>query len=158
MLLTTFLTIAWLVSFIFWVIPKRLSFLDHLILWFSCSFVMVSLRTVVSLNLGWVEISEDKEIFLTYIIRRSFIDPMLLLILANIIVQSKKAIWKIGSFISFLIVFIVLEYSLVQFDVIQLKKFNYMYVTGMFILFILFLLTLVYLLRRGGSSHEDYNI
>lgn len=158
MTLTIFVSLAWLISTIFWSMSKRLTFLEHLILWFSCSFVIVSVRTIFILNLGWMEASEDKELFLTYLIRRSFIDPMLLLILSNLTFKAKKAKEKILFGIGILCTFILLEYTLIQMDVIRFVKFNYLYLTGMYLFFILFSLFISYLLQRGGNSNEDYNL
>jgi hypothetical protein len=158
MILTTYVSIGWLIAGLFWWMPKRLTFLEHLILWFSCSFVIVSLRTIFTLNLGWIEVEESKQLFLTYLFRRSFIDPMLLLILANLILRAKGVMWKLLAVISILMTYILLEYGLVQLNVIQFVKFNYLYFAGMYLFFILFSLLIVYLLQRGGSSHEDFNI
>lgn len=99
MILTLFIVIARIITSIFWVQTKQLSLIDYLILWFINSIVIVSVRTILSLNMGWIEYSEEYALSLTYLLRRSFIDPMLLLIVVNVLAdQSKSKMWKIIIF------------------------------------------------------------
>lgn len=158
MILTVFIVIAWIITSIFWVQTKRLSLIDYLILWFINSIVIVSVRTLLSLNMGWVELSEGYAMSLTYLLRRSFIDPMFLLIAVNVLAdETKRKMWKVIIVIAILGALNLLEYVMVKVGVLKFIHFNYFAVIGMYIFFLLINQLVGYFLRRGGS-YEDYRI
>lgn len=157
MILTSFIFLAWGISFWYLMLPRTLSFIDILIFWFVNSIVMVCTLTILMLNLGWITYSEKTEMFLTFLLTRSFIDPMLLLIYASIVSHTKNLVKKFGTSIGIFLTFIVMEYFLVKLDVITFVKFNYLYVSLMFAFFLLVAYILVRILRKG-EHYEDYSI
>lgn len=157
MILTMFITFAWLISMYFLIQSKQLSLVDYFILWFANSVAIVSITTIISLNLGWLHFSEDKELFLTHLVKRSFIDPMLLLISANLVIKASKKYYRLLNAIAFLILFLILEYCMVRLHVVTFIKFNYFYIAVMYSVILAFSHLVVFLLHRGGS-HENYSI
>lgn len=155
MILNVFISIAMLLTGLFWAMNKKLSFLDNMILWCTNSFIIVSVRTIFSLNFEWIIFSHKPELFITHLLRRSYIDPILLLIYANLISFPQKSIVRFWYSLGFLFIFLLLEYSLVQLNVITFKKFNYLYDAAMSGFFLLVTYVLTKLLHHGDAYENN---
>jgi hypothetical protein len=151
MILATFFIIAWMISACYWMLPKHFSFIDVLILWFLNSIAIVSLHTILSLNWYWISISENIELFLSFLLIRSIIDPMLLLIFENIFYHTLKAVWKTFTAIGILTLFLVIEFLSVRLHIVTFITFNYFYAGLMYVLFLVFSHLIAHFLRYGGT-------
>lgn len=157
MILTLYLIIAWGITLSFLLIPKKLTFIDCLILWFVNSMVIVCSMTILTLNFEWLHYSLDKQLALTFLLSRSFIHPMLLLIYAMLVSQVRSVYGKMVAFIGILLAMLLLEVSLVQFGVIIFIKFNYFFTSILYVVFLFISYLLTKILHRGGS-YEDYRL
>lgn len=157
MTLATFIVLAWMISACFWMLPKHFSFADHMILWFANSMVIISFHTILTMGLGRISNSEDNALFVAFLLERSFIEPMLLLIFENIAADVRKAVWKACAAVGILAGFLVLKYLSVRLQLIAFVKFNYVYTAVMYGLILSFSHLVAYLLRRGGT-HADHRI
>ncbi|MEH7304445.1 hypothetical protein [Neobacillus drentensis] len=122
-----FFLLAWLVGSLLAVIQKKLTFAENTLV-----FLVV---LIVSINYSWIVIEELKLIKLTkssleytgYLLNRSVITPILVLVFVNLLLWSKTMMMKITLIISVVILMIGLSSLSNFFGIIDYKHWNYWY-------------------------------
>lgn len=104
--------ITWLVIIIFSLIPKKLTELEMVILFFVNTIFELSVFTILHVNLKWLIVSQTVEKSFADLVIRLLMIPFIFLITTNILLYSWKFLnWIIVAIIisSFLLLQILLE-------------------------------------------------
>lgn len=120
-----FFFLAWLVMGIFIVIHKELSIVEN-------TFIFLIVLIVI-INVSWISIEEMKMINLTknsinytaYLINRSIILPLLLILQLNILLKSKTIITKVLTIITSLMIILGLSVLSNYFQITNYLKWNF---------------------------------
>jgi hypothetical protein len=106
--------ITWIVMIILSLIPKKLSELDMIFLYFVNTIFELSIFTILHVNLKWIIVNHSVEKSLADLVFRLFMIPFVFIITSNILLYS----WK---FLKWIIVFgIILCFLLVGLLIRQL--------------------------------------
>lgn len=96
MTLGLFVLIAWVMIIIFFLIPKSLDWKENMIMFFSLSIIIISLSTVLDLNLKLIQTSKKVEMFVPVWLFRNIIIPLIFIVFLNLFNFSKNKLKKIG--------------------------------------------------------------
>jgi hypothetical protein len=141
----TFFLLAWLIIAIFIVMQKKLSISEN-------TFVFLFMLIVV-INVSWISIEELKLIHLTkrgiaytaFLLDRSVIIPMVVLIQLNILERSNTFTKKIFTIVTAVIVMLGLSFLSNYFTITIYTKWNY----GYDVIYYFFLLLLALFLFKS---------
>jgi hypothetical protein len=119
--------LAWLVTGIFVVLHKELSIVEN-------TFVFL-ISLIVIINFSWIIIEEVKLIhhtkisinYVAYLLERSIVIPMLLLVQLNIIIRSNGLAKRILIILCTLIIMLGVSYISTSFNILVYKKWNFLY-------------------------------
>jgi hypothetical protein len=122
-----FFFLAWLIIGIFFIIRKELSIVENTLIF------LISL--IVIINVSWISTEEMKMINLTksginytaYLLNRSIILPLLLLLQLNILLKSKTFTKKVLIIFTSLIVMLGLSVLSTYFNITNYTKWNLFY-------------------------------
>lgn len=105
MTLSLFVLIAWLTIIAFFLIPKSLTAEENIIMFFILNITIISINTILSLNLNLIKSSPKLDAFISSSIQRTTIIPICYLILLNLLFFCEKKAKKIA--ISILMILIL---------------------------------------------------
>lgn len=133
-----FFFLSWLFISLFAVIRKTLSIIENTVI-----FLVI---LVISINFSWIIIDEYQLItvsqkalpYLAFLLNRSIVIPILMLLLVNLVLRSKDSKQKIiiGILCEFLLLMISFLSTLL--GVTEFKRWNFLY-EGLYFLFIIFI-------------------
>jgi hypothetical protein len=116
--------VTWFVIVVFALVPKRLTLIEMVFIYFVCSILTVTLFTIFDINLNWVPASRNVEKAIALNICR-FIEIPLLLILSTAILNSSlraRIRWLIAAFICLFLT--VNDFLLTGFGILVFNKWN----------------------------------
>ncbi|MFD1361253.1 hypothetical protein [Lentibacillus salinarum] len=119
-----FFFLAWLVTFLFGVMPKKLSLVEY-------TFVFL-IGLIVSINFSWVTVNELEVIkrteealpYTAYLLNRSIIIPMLLLIQLNMSMLRDTFLWKTVTILSIVLILVGVSYLMTALDMTAHTHWN----------------------------------
>ena len=118
---------GWLVMIVFAVIPKGLTLMDLLFLYFVIVIATITLFTTLDVNLHWAPLTRKVEgSFAMYICRFIFI-PVLTLLGACVLVSGLKVKWRAALTVLIVLVLTGADLVYLWFDLIEFKKWNSFY-------------------------------
>jgi hypothetical protein len=95
LVLALFVSIAWMFISVFFLVPKSLSRAENIIVFFCLSMIVINIFTIPDLNLRLMQHSYKPELYISYLIQRSIIIPVSLLISINLIFHQLSMFKKI---------------------------------------------------------------
>lgn len=143
--------ITWIVLIIFTVMPKKLSELDMIFLYFVNTIFELSVFTIVHINLKWLTVSHGVEESFADLILRLIMIPVVFVIATNILLYSWKFLkWMI--LIGIIIFFIMLSFLLEKLGVIILNHWNIFYTIIMFSSYAVFSRLMAWFIVNAGRK------
>jgi hypothetical protein len=124
MALPLIITIAIMVSYIFYFITKKLSFLQNSILFMLMAIVTKNYITIMSMEFKILKTTEDPSLFLFLLIVREIITPILILTFVNAFLLSKRKLNQICLFIATLGFMEGIDFLYIHFKVITFVNWN----------------------------------
>ncbi|WP_456275281.1 hypothetical protein [Bacillus sp. AK128] len=137
MALTIFIILTWLVIMTFIILPKSFSFTENSFLFLLMSIIVKNTFTIVGLNLEWIKGSEKPELFLSYLLYRTIIYPLLLVIMINIFFHTRKYSLRLIIVLSAAIVNFLIEILGEKLHVYSYNQWTHWYFLVEITLFIL---------------------
>jgi len=123
--------ITWIIIIILSLIPKKLSEVDMVLLYFANAIFEVSIFTVIHVNLSWIEVNHSVEKSLADLIIRFVMFPLLFLIMSNVMMYHWKFTkWVIAAGIAFF--FILINMLLGWLGINKMLHWNSLYTIGIF--------------------------
>jgi hypothetical protein len=95
LVLVLFTFIGWLTIIVFFLIPKSLNTEENIILFFILNIGIISIYTMLTLNLKLLSSASNVPLFISLWIQRSIITPIGLIILMNLLLFYDKRYKKI---------------------------------------------------------------
>ncbi|UOF90219.1 hypothetical protein LSG31_20545 [Fodinisporobacter ferrooxydans] len=129
--------ITWLVIIILSLIPKKLSELDMVFLYFVNTIFELSIFTIVHLNLRWIDVSDSVEKSFADLVLRIIMNPLLIIISSNVLLYS----WKIAKWVivgGMILSFIFLQKLFEWLGIVTLHHWNIFYTLVMFACYVAF--------------------
>ena len=118
--------ITWIVFIIFSLIPKKLSELDMIFLYFVNTIFELSIFTILHVNLNWIVVSHSVEKALADLVLRLFMIPFIFIITSNILLYS----WKFLKWITvcaIILSFLLMGHLIERLGIITTNHWNYVY-------------------------------
>jgi hypothetical protein len=155
MILCAFIVVAWITGSWLWIIPKSVSNIDHILIWFVISICIININTLLSLNLKWIQITMEPDKYIAYLIDRSLITPLLLLIFVNILYTAKNLLYKITRILYIVILWSSGEIASILTDVVRYRSWNFLYALGIFVFYFLLSYGLAQILQRKSGVPQS---
>lgn len=148
MVLSLYVIITWLTitSFVFF--PRKISLIANIFIYIMLTTIIINKITIVSLNLEFVEITKDPNLYLSHLLTRNIITPFVLLLFCNIFYATKKQTVKYGTAFIALITLIFIEYLGISFDIYTYKKWSLFIEIFIFVIYIIITLFLAKWFRK----------
>jgi hypothetical protein len=137
MALPLIITIAFIVSYIFFFINKELSFLQNSILFMLVAIMTRNYITIMSMELELIKTTEDPFLFLFLLIGREIITPLLILIFVNTFLLFRRKLNQVFISIATIGFMEGLDYLYIHFKVISYIKWNLGYALSVNIAYLL---------------------
>jgi len=103
-----FVFIAWVIISVYLFVPKRLSTVENLLLFFLFTIITMNIFTILDLDLNLFQHSEKVTLFICFWIQRNIIIPLSLVIFVNLIIFFKSKVYKvIITILIFLILYLI---------------------------------------------------
>ncbi|WP_066064785.1 hypothetical protein [Neobacillus soli] len=108
--LVIYSVIAWLVLTVFFSLKKKLPNKINIIFYFVIQIVQINIFTITSFELKWFTINKNPVPFISVIINRDIILPVLLLLFVNMLFSTKQVSKRIVIAVVVFIIFAACEY------------------------------------------------
>ncbi|MDP4083680.1 MAG: hypothetical protein Q8934_03595 [Bacillota bacterium] len=146
--------ITWIVIIILSLIPKRLSEIDMVFLFFVNTIFELSIFTIFHVNLKWLNISQEVEKSLADLMFRLIMVPLFFIISTNILLYSWKFLkWII--ILAMLVCFILMKDLLKSLGILTTHHWNMMYSILMFCSYLIFSRLMAWFITKAGSKEVD---
>ncbi|GMA60469.1 hypothetical protein NZD89_12720 [Alicyclobacillus fastidiosus] len=146
--------ITWCVILILALIPKKLTALEMVFLFFVCTIFELSAFTLFHLNLHWMDVSKSVEKALADLVMRLICVPVVLVITSNFLLYSSRLLkWCLVAVV--VLSGVMLQKSLVWLGILTTPHWNVGYTAFMFCGYITFarLMTwfIIYIKKTEGK-------
>ncbi|WP_163099230.1 hypothetical protein [Peribacillus alkalitolerans] len=139
--------ITWVVIIVLHLIPKKLSELDMIFLYFVNTIFELSIFTILHINLHRISVNHDVEKSLADLTIRLIMIPLVFVITANLILYSwKKLKWLIV--IAIILSFILMGKLMESLDIIKTHNWHIAYTILLFSSYALFSSVMAWLITR----------
>lgn len=148
--------LTWSVIIIFSLIPKKLSELEMVFLYFSNIIFELSIFTIFHLNLKYIQVSNDIEKSFSDLVLRIIMIPTVLLITSNILLYSWKYLkWIIVSIM--VLSFIMIQKLIEWLGIITTTNWNIVYTVIMFCTYVVFSSVMTWWIQRTDPKEVNIN-
>ncbi|HJV31395.1 MAG TPA: hypothetical protein VJ558_04310 [Bacillales bacterium] len=122
---------TWFVIIVFSLIPKKLTVLDMIFVYFVNTIFELSVFTILHINLKWLEVSHDVEKSLADLVLRIIMIPLVFVITANLLMYSRNFLkWTIVTVIIFS--FLLIEALIHKLGILTTHHWNAVYTLVLF--------------------------
>jgi len=159
--LATFITLTMLLFWFFFLIKKRLSFIQNSILFMVIGIITKNYLTIMMLELGRVRMLEDHTLYVSLLLYRDFIIPLTILIFANAYLETSTSIQKLLCSLSALLFLVIIEGFLVYFNVIIFTDWSLLHeavVNAIYLLIGLIFVKLIFFLQKWESRQNGSHL
>jgi len=159
--LATFITLTTLLFWFFFLIKKRLSFIQNSILFMVIGIITKNYLTIMMLELGRVRMLEDHTLYVSLLLYRDFIIPLTILIFANAYLETSTSIQKLFCSLSALLFLVIIEGFLVYFNVIIFTDWSLLHeavVNAIYLLIGLIFVKLILFLQKWESRQNESHL
>jgi|GEM_PF-1313985 len=159
--LATFITLTMLLFWFFFLIKKRLSFIQNSILFMVIGIITKNYLTIMMLELGRVRMLEDHTLYVSLLLYRDFIIPLTILIFANAYLETSTSIQKLFCSLSALLFLVIIEGFLVYFNVIIFTDWSLLHeavVNAIYLLIGLIFVKLILFLQKWESRQNESHL
>lgn len=122
-----FFFLTWLVISIQFVINKKIHLVESTFVFLIILIVSINFSWIIIDELFLIKVSKKMLPYLAYLLNRSIIIPILILIHLNLIIISKSPIMKYILWFSSVWIFIVISFLASNLDIIEFRKWTYWY-------------------------------
>ena len=143
--------ITWFVIIVLTHIPKKLSELDMLFLYFVNTIFELSIFTVLHVNLKWIVVSHSVEKSIADLVLRLIMLPLLFIIMSNILLYSGKFL-KWAFIIAIFLSLFLIQMLLKKLGIITTHHMNVVYSFLMFSSYIIFSRLMAWVIVNAGRK------
>ncbi|GLB60824.1 hypothetical protein [Cytobacillus sp. NCCP-133] len=113
--------------YFFYLLKKRLSFLQNSIVFMFIFILLTYFSTIINLQLKWLDVTEDSLLFMFYLLNRDIIKPLFVLVFINVFAGGKTFGKKGIIFIAMVLSMLLLDILSQIFGVVTYIKWNLFY-------------------------------
>lgn len=151
MVLAVWVFITWTIIIVFLVIPKELSELDMVFMYFANTVFVISTFTLFDLNLKYIMASHAVEKSFSVLIYRIIAIPLLLIISSNVLMYPWKWL-KWGIVVGMIALLVLLQELLKWTGVVTFQRWNVFYSVLTFSCFIVFSRVMAWLIVHADGK------
>ncbi|WP_308638549.1 hypothetical protein [Paenibacillus silvisoli] len=145
---------TWCVIIALSLMQKKLTGSEMVFIYFCNTVFELSVFTIVHLNFGWIEVSQGAEKGVADLVLRLFTNPLLLIIITNILLYSWKVMkWVIVA--AMLLGFIPMQALLERLDIISTPHWHLSNTLIMFSSYVLFSRLMAWFIIRIGEKEAN---
>lgn len=130
---------AWIVMIVFSMIPKGLTLMELLFLYFVIVILTITLFTTLDINLHWVPITRKIEGSFAMYICRFFIIPLLVLMAVCALLSRLKAMWRGAIALVIVLILCAADWVYLRLDLMKFARWNVLYSVLMYAAFVVFI-------------------
>lgn len=160
MVLAFFITLSLIFLYVVIFIKKKLSFVANTILFMLLSIILTNYLTIMSQNLKWIHASDNYIEFLSVIVNREFLSPLLGIVMVNGIFQLNTPFKRVLLFTMFAVLLTVLDVLHLYFHAIEYVHWSLLNAVIINILYLMITLVLgkvLFILQRmEGNKNGHY--
>ncbi|WP_409254090.1 hypothetical protein V1502_09395 [Bacillus sp. SCS-153A] len=146
--LTQYFILTWLLSGVLYYLPKKVLFIEAAFVFMVQSILLRSHFSILSLNLGYIELPTEKHLFIAFILYRSSILPLFFILLLNITLMAKKKTGKSAILAGGAVFLLLLEWISNKAELIGYNEWNLVLQTGTNLLFFISTFISFHIIRR----------
>ncbi|MCA0988508.1 hypothetical protein [Guptibacillus algicola] len=133
------------------------SFLDNSIVFFVVSIFIMNYLTIIAWNKEFIAVSTDDSLFVSFLLHRNLITPLLIVLFANTFRKQKGVLVKVGLLASTLLIMYLFNFGSVYFDVENYKEWNLLLASMMdFIVLTIGVVTLHFVVFLKTKETQNY--
>ncbi len=128
---------TWLVVIAFTLIPKKLSEIEWVFVYFANTVFELSIFTILHINLRWITISHSVEKSLADLVLRLFMIPLVFVITANILLYR----WRLLKYVIVLLInlsFLLVNVLITKLGILKTTHWNFIYTLVLFMCYTIF--------------------
>lgn len=147
--------ITWIAISILAMIPKKLTILEMVFLFFVCTIFELSIFTVFHLNLHWIIVSENIEKSVADLVMRLACMPVIMVITSNFLLYTSRVL-KLGLMATVVLGGVMLHKTVKWLGILTTPHWNLWYTVVLFCSYIIFLKLMtwfvIYLKQTEGKT------
>ncbi|WP_421383311.1 hypothetical protein ACOJQI_02720 [Bacillus salacetis] len=128
---------TWIVVIILMLIPKKLSEIEMVFVYFANTVFELSIFTILHLNLKWIQIDQGFEKSIADLVLRIFMIPLIFVITANILCYR----WKLLKFVVVILInlsFLFLNILITKLGILKATHWSPLYTVILFMSYTIF--------------------
>ncbi|MDV2582463.1 hypothetical protein [Alkalibacillus haloalkaliphilus] len=127
MSIVVYFTLAWLLIGYFIAMNNKMNLME--------STVVFLVTVVASINVSWIlieemvliQVTEQAEEYISYLLNRSVITPLIVMIGISLMIRSENGVFKAISYVGTVVLLTVVNNSLTYFGVFEFVNWNFIY-------------------------------
>lgn len=136
---------------------NRHSFLDNSIVFFVVSIFIMNYLTIIAWNKEFIAVSTEDSMFVTFLLHRNLITPLLVVLFANTFRKRKSVLVKLWLLASSILIMHLFNFGAVYFDVEKYKEWNLLLASMMdFIVLLIGVVTLHFVVFLKTKETQNY--
>lgn len=128
---------TWIVIIVLTLIPKKLSEIEMVFVYFTNTVFELSIFTILHINLEWIHIDQSVEKSLADLVLRLFMFPLVFVMTANILLYR----WRILKFVVVILInlsFLFINFLMKNLGILKTTHWNYSYTILLFMSYTIF--------------------
>ncbi len=128
---------TWLVVIVLTLIPKKLSEIEMVFVYFANTVFELSIFAVLHLNLKWIQIDQSIEKSFADLVLRLFMIPLVFVITANVL-RCRGKIFKVSVVILINVIFLLINLLISKLGILKTTHWNPLYTILLFTSYTIF--------------------
>lgn len=124
LILTLYLITTWLLLNILYFIPKNNLYIESAFVFMVIAIITRNEYTILALDLDYIILTKKSDLFIAFILYRSLIYPIIMVIFISIFTSMKKAIGKTLVVLAAFSILFLAEFLALKIHLVQYVKWN----------------------------------
>ena len=128
--LTQYIILTWLFSVFVYYLPKKILFIEAAFVFMVQAILLRNHYSILSLNLEYIQLPNKKDLFIAFILYRSFMLPIFFILLLNVTLMSNKKIVKSAILTTGAVLLLFLEWISHKAELVRYNNWSMLLQTG----------------------------
>lgn len=134
--LTQYIILTWLFSAFVYYLPKKTLFIEAAFVFMVQTILLRSHFSILGLNLEYIQLSSKKDLFIAFILYRSFMLPIFFIVLLNLTLLTEKKSIKSAIIIAGAALLFLMEWGGHKAELVAYNNWNLLLQAGINLLLI----------------------
>ncbi|EDL65549.1 hypothetical protein [Bacillus sp. SG-1] len=122
--LTQYIILTWLFSVFVYYLPKKILFIEAAFVFMVQAILLRNHYSILGLNLEYIQLPNKKDLFIAFILYRSFMLPIFFILLLNITLMTNKKIVKSAILTTGAVLLLLLEWMSHKAELVGYNNWN----------------------------------